>query len=162
MPSIVSYLEMTSREEFSPVEVPEGLEARRVDPPDGRVNARMYRDVGGAWEWHGCLEWPEERWQELADGEGFETWLAYWEGELAGYFELDRQEGGDVEILHFGLLPTMIGKGLGKAMLTVTIEQAWSDETTKRVWLHTCTEDHPHALSNYQKRGFRLYKTEEE
>ena len=162
MSSIVSYLEMTKREDFSPVEIPVGLEARKVDPPDGEVNARMYREVGGPWDWTDCLVWPSAKWQEQAERAGFETWLVYWDGELAGYFELDHQEDGDVEILHFGLLPTMIGKGLGKAMLSITIKQAWSKETTKRVWLHTCTEDHPHALSNYIKRGFRLFKTVEE
>jgi len=29
-----------------------------------------------------------------------------------------------------------------------------------RVWLHTCTLDHPAALPNYKKRGFQVYKTE--
>ena len=161
MPSIVSHLEMTSREDFSPVEVPEGFEARKVDPPDGLVNLKMYREVGGPWDWTDCLVWEDEKWREQAEREGFDTWLAYWDGELAGYFELDHQEGGSVEILHFGLLPSMIGKGLGKAMLSMTIEQAWAGPGTKRVWLHTCTEDHPHALSNYIKRGFRLFKTVE-
>ncbi|MDB4666604.1 GNAT family N-acetyltransferase, partial [bacterium] len=62
----------------------------------------------------------------------------------------------------FGLLPQMFGKGLGSAMLSLAVAQAWSLADTKRVWLHTCTEDHPHALANYQKRGFRLFKTVEE
>ena len=33
-----------------------------------------------------------------------------------------------------------------------------------RVWLHTCTADHPHALPNYLARGFRpfLEKVEQE
>jgi len=153
---------MTHRGDFCPVEVPVGLEARKVDPPDGKVNARMYREVGGSWDWSDCLVWPDQKWRELAEREGFETWLVHWNGELAGYFELDYQGGGSVEILHFGLLPSMIGQGLGKAMLTLTIEEAWAKEATRRVWLHTCTEDHPHALSNYQKRGFRLFKTVEE
>ncbi len=162
MPSIVSHLEMTRREDYHPVEVPAGFEVRKVDPPDGSVNQTMYREVGGRWDWSQCLVWPDEKWQELAERGGFETWLAYWKGERAGYFELDHQEGGSVEILHFGLLPSMIGKGLGKAMLALTIERAWADIGTKRVWLHTCTEDHPHALANYEKRGFCLFKTVKE
>jgi GNAT superfamily N-acetyltransferase len=56
----------------------------------------------------------------------------------------------------------MFGKGLGSAMLSFAVAQAWSRTNTTRVWLHTCTEDHPHALANYQKRGFRLFKTVEE
>jgi len=29
-----------------------------------------------------------------------------------------------------------------------------------RVWVHTCTLDHPGALPNYIARGFRVYKEE--
>ena len=32
----------------------------------------------------------------------------------------------------------------------------------QRVWLHTCNLDGPHALANYQKRGFRIYDVVEE
>ena len=41
-------------------------------------------------------------------------------------------------------------------MLTEAIRRAWALDA-QRVWLHTCTEDHPAALPNYQKRGFRIY-----
>ena len=50
MPSIVSYLELKSREEFSPVDAPAGFEGRKVDAPDGLVNQRIYREVGGDWD----------------------------------------------------------------------------------------------------------------
>ncbi len=30
----------------------------------------------------------------------------------------------------------------------------------RRVWLHTCTLDHPNALPNYLARGFTPYRTE--
>ncbi len=35
-----------------------------------------------------------------------------------------------------------------------------SAEGARRVWLHTCTLDHPAALPNYVARGFRPFKTE--
>ena len=162
MPSIVSHLEMTSRKDFSPVEVPAGLKVSVVESPDGSVNQQMYREVGADWDWTDRLVWTAEQWKEFAVKEGFETWLAYWGGEVAGYFELEGQDGGSVEVVHFGLLPGMIGKGLGAAMLSLAIQQAWARSDTKRVWLHTCTEDHPHALTNYEKRGFRLFKRVEE
>jgi hypothetical protein len=28
----------------------------------------------------------------------------------------------------------------------------------EKVWLHTCNLDSPHALDNYLKRGFFIYK----
>jgi len=46
-------------------------------------------------------------------------------------------------------------------MLTCVIEQAWK-RGPNRVWLHTCSDDHPAALANYRARGFRLFRCEVE
>ena len=87
----------------------------------------------------------------------------------AGYFELEKQrdtrntqEAGvststdAVELVYFGVLPPFIGRGVGGALLTEAIRRAWA-LGPQRVWVHTCTLDHPAALPNYQKRGFRIY-----
>ena len=44
-------------------------------------------------------------------------------------------------------------------MLTDAIDRAWVFGT-QRVWLHTCTLDHPAALGNYLARGFKVFKEE--
>ena len=44
--------------------------------------------------------------------------------------------------------------------MTEAVERAWS-MGARRVWLHTCTFDHPAALPNYLKRGFTVFKTEQ-
>jgi len=31
-----------------------------------------------------------------------------------------------------------------------------------RVWLHTCSLDHPYALANYKARGMKVYKVEDD
>ena len=88
------------------------------------------------------------------------TYVAHFDGQEVGYFELESQKGGDVEIVYFGLLPDFIGRGLGGALLSAAVERAWEITDTRRVWVHTCTEDHKHALDNYRQRGFILFKTE--
>jgi GNAT superfamily N-acetyltransferase len=52
-----------------------------------------------------------------------------------------------------------IGQGLGRALLTKAVDVSWSLRPT-RVWLHTCTLDHPAALANYLARGFKVMRTE--
>ena len=79
-------------------------------------------------------------------------------GSPAGYFELDRQ-GESVEVAYFGLLPPFIGLGLGGALLAAAVARGF--ELSTRVWLHTCTLNHPQALANYLARGLRPYKTEQ-
>ena len=82
-------------------------------------------------------------------------------GALAGWYELRRvPEDDSVEIAYFGLAPDAIGVGLGKHLLSCAVRDAWALGPA-RVWLHTCTLDHPHALPNYEKRGFVPYKTEQ-
>jgi hypothetical protein len=47
--------------------------------------------------------------------------------------------------------------------LTLAVREAWNVEpldadAVRRVWLHTSSLDHPNALGNYQRRGFRPYR----
>jgi GNAT superfamily N-acetyltransferase len=58
------------------------------------------------------------------------------------------------------LLPHAVGTGQGGALLTGAIERAWAMGAS-RVYVNTCSLDHPAALSNYQKRGFQLVRVVE-
>jgi hypothetical protein len=44
-------------------------------------------------------------------------------------------------------------------LLTQAVLEAWRTAPS-RVWLHTCSLDHPAALRNYQARGFEVYREE--
>ena len=66
------------------------------------------------------------------------------------------QPDDNIEVAYFGLLPRFIGMRLGGYLLSVGVERAWA-QAAKRVWVHTCSLDGPHALANYQARGFRVY-----
>ena len=58
------------------------------------------------------------------------------------------------------MTPQFVGKGFGGCLLSHAIETAWDWEDAKRVWVHTCTLDHPAAVKNYQARGMTIYNTE--
>ena len=94
-------------------------------------------------------------WREYLEREDQQTWMLLQQGTPAGYFELDRQ-ADDVELKYLGLLELFLGRKLGDPLLTSAIEKAW-DMDAKRVWVHTCSLDHPHALRNYLSRGFKIY-----
>lgn len=87
-----------------------------------------------------------------------EVWLLVERGTPAGFFELHRT-AHDTEIAYFGLLPELTGRGLGKALLTYATQEAWRSAPA-RVWLHTCSLDHPAAIHNYRARGFTVYREE--
>jgi GNAT superfamily N-acetyltransferase len=157
----IYFLEMHSPLELQPAPCPAGdLHIARMTVKQWEVNRFLYQFVGGDWKWTDRLAWTPEEWRASVDRPEVQTWLALWNGSLAGYYEL-RQEGRDVEILYFGLSPGFIGKGLGGYLLTCAIRSAWAWDAG-RVWVHTCDQDHPAALKNYQRRGMSLYKTETE
>lgn len=79
------------------------------------------------------------------------------EGDL-GFYELDRRSWPTINLAYFGLLPRAIGQGLGIALLHHAIRAAW-DEGCATLTVNTCTADHPRALPNYEKAGFRRLRT---
>lgn len=123
------------------------------------LNRMLYVAVGAPWMWYERYNWTYAEWQTFLNRQNVQTWVAYDGATPVGYFELEAQAAGSVEICYFGLLPEFIGQGYGRTFLQDAISKAW-ELGGKRVWLHTCTLDHPNALKNYQARGFKIFKEE--
>ena len=156
----VSYLAMTSPQQLVTGKSPSrAAELRIQHPPSPELNESFYRAVGGDWTWVDRLSWGTEEWYAYVLRPDVETWTLWVEETMAGYVEFNVHADSGVEIAQLGLLPEFIGQGLGGYMLTLAVEEAWK-KTPSRVWLHTSSFDHPHALENYQARGFRIFKKE--
>ena len=153
------YLEMRTPAELRAARRQHALEVRECEIPQFEVNRFLYRFVGAAWQWTDKLAWSDAEWRAWAEDPMLRTWIAYHRGSPAGYFELQKQPGDEVEIAYFGLAPAFIGRGFGGDLLTRCIECAWAWGAA-RVWVHTCSLDHPSALANYRARGMRLYRHE--
>jgi GNAT superfamily N-acetyltransferase len=78
-------------------------------------------------------------------------------GRDEGLLELDFREPGQCEIGMFGVTAKLVGTSGGRWLMNRALEIAWSRPVT-RVWLHTCTFDHPAALAFYQRTGFRPFR----
>lgn len=151
------YLEMTSRAALRSKSESRGLKIRECIIKQYPLNRFLYQFIGAPWKWTDRLVWTDQQWEGYAENENLRTWVAYLGGTPAGYYELQKQEDGNVEVVLFGLASRFFGMGLGGYFLSQALESAWSWEGTKRVWLHTCTYDHAHALQNYTARGMTLY-----
>ena len=159
-PVTITYLEMRSASDLKP---------KRSNKPRFSIleatvkqwefNRFLYLFVGNRWAWNDKRNWTDEQWRGYAESDSLRTFLACDDGSPAGYYELRTDEFGDIEIAILGLAPKFIGRGLGGALLTNALEEAWR-LWPKRVWVHTCTLDHPNALANYQARGMKIYKVE--
>jgi len=155
---VTYYLEMTSPVALNPKLDSKGLIVKECEIKQFQVNKFLYQFVGAAWEWTDKLKLSNKEWQTYAENDNHRTWIAYYKGSIAGYFELQQQVEGTVELAYFGLAENFIGKGFGGYLLSQAIKEAWGWGNTQRVIVNTCTLDHPSALNNYKSRGFEVYK----
>jgi len=158
---ITTYLEMTDVTRLRPRACSDTrFRVLAATVKQWRFNRFLYEFIGAQWGWRDKLSWSDEQWRSYVEDESTRTFVAYYEGAVAGYFELSERDQ-QVEIAIFGLAPSFIGRGFGGALLTRALEEAWTTKPA-RVWVHTCTLDHASALGNYEARGMVVYKTETE
>ena len=156
----ITYLEMTERPDALPaVTPPKGTTLLRAEQPPVSFYRYLYNTVGGPWLWYERRAMDDETLIGHIHDPDVDIYVLYQSGAPAGYVELDRRVRGEVELAYAGLAPDAIGKGLGLALLTWAVEMAWHG-VPDRVWVHTCTLDHPRALAMYQRVGFAPYRQE--
>lgn len=159
---VTTYLQMTSQEEFAPSFIQANdIEIVKMEMPDLAFYKFLYQSVGEEWAWRDRLVMPNAELRKILSSENTQVHVLYVSGSPGGYVELFKHDDGSVEIMYFGLRRDYMGRGLGKHLLSYGIDAAWKFGAN-RVWLHTCNLDGPHALANYQKRGFQVFKVEEE
>ncbi|MFI1396959.1 GNAT family N-acetyltransferase [Streptomyces sp. NPDC020681] len=163
-------LEQTSPADQRPAAAPsDDVKIVRAEVHSPEFSRFLYTAVGGDIHWNDRLTMSYAQWEELLGRPGTETWVAYEKGTPAGYAELQAQDEGSVEIVYFGLVPAFRGRRIGGHLLSYAVSRAWDLAErwpgltpTKRVWLHTCSKDGPHAMDNYLRRGFTLFDTKVE
>ncbi len=152
------YLEMHSPDQHNVRALPDTLNIVECEVPQYQLNRFLYHFIGDAWDWGDLDDYNDEQWRARVEDKHLRTWIAYYRGSIAGYYELYQPDDKNTEIKYFGLSQDYIGKGFGGALLSQAITSAWAWHGTKRVWVHTCTLDHPTALNNYLSRGMTVYK----
>lgn len=156
-----TYVQMTDPSQFRPAfgDFP-SFTVRLVPNPSPELYRECYHTVGKDYHWRDRWDWSDEEIARHLATPGITLHVAQLDGRFVGWYELRRVADDDsIEIAYFGLAPDALGKGIGKHLLSYAVQDAWA-LNPKRVWLHTCTLDHPAALPNYVARGFTPYRTE--
>ena len=155
----VFYLEMLSPSIRSVPASREGQSVLHAQAPTVEYYRYLYDAVGRDYHWLSRRKLSNADLAAVIHDPRDELHVLHVAGVTAGFAELDRSQLDEIELVQFGLTPDFIGQGLGRWFLQWTIDKAWSYEP-RRFWLHTCTLDHPAALSNYLQAGFVLFKQE--
>ena len=152
----ITSLEMLAQPARGPARPPrltEKIALMRAERPTVGFYRYLYNVVGEPWLWYERNQLSDAELAAIIQDERVEVCVLYYGGTPAGYAELDFRQEGEVELAYFGLINDYIGLGLGRYMLDWAIDTAWSREP-RRLWVNTCTLDHPSALPVYQKAGF--------
>lgn len=161
MQAIRTYLQLTDPAQFRQAfgDFPR-LVVKRVAEPSAALYRSCYRTVGETYHWRDRWNWSDAEIRTHLGRPEISVHVAAQRERFAGWYELRRvADDESIEIAYFGLAPDAIGRGLGKHLLSCAVRDAWAVRPS-RVWVHTCTLDHPHALPNYRARGFAPYRTE--
>ncbi len=156
--AVVTYLEMRSAPPAGEVSATHD-ELRRVENPDSDWYLELYRRIGENLLWFSRLTMPEAALSLILTDPEYEVYALSCDGADKGLLELDFRNEGECELCSFGVDPSLVGTGAGRALMTRAIEIAWS-RPINRLWLHTCTLDHPKALPFYLRSGFTAYRRE--
>tara|TARA_Y100000588_G_scaffold241404_1_gene255256 strand:+ start:803 stop:1381 length:579 start_codon:yes stop_codon:yes gene_type:complete len=155
----VTYLNLNTLAEPAPT-IPSqisNLSLLRAKNPTVSFYRYLYYQVGEPWLWYERRGMSDTDLHTIITNDAVAIHVLYIEGTPAGYVELDNRVSDEVEIAYFGLLPEYIGCKLGPWFLYWAVREAQS-QSPDRIWVNTCTLDHPAALALYQRTGFVIYE----
>lgn len=151
--TIVTSLEMRDRPK--PRMMPHApLRLVRWKAPSPDKYRALFRRVGEPWMWFSRLVMPEAELLAIIHDPAVEVYaIEDPRGVEIGLLELDFRKAGEAEIGFFGLVPELTGKGHGNWLMAQALSIGWRKDVD-RMWVHTCTLDHPGALGFYRRHGF--------
>lgn len=163
----VTYLKMTSppaRKIRRSPKLNMQVELSKIEKPSVNFYRQIYAEVGLPWLWYERTEVPDEALLKIINHKKVAIYVLFVGGKPAGFAELDSRQPPnnnvrDLHLAYFGLMPKYTGCGLGTFFINSIVDIAWKDDI-RRIWLRTCSLDHPAALHTYQKAGFVIYGRE--
>lgn len=155
--TIVTTLELTRRPPLRPLPA-SPLRLVRWATPEPEKYRTLFRRVGGPWLWYSRLAMDDAALSAIVHDPSVEVYaVTDRAGIEVGLLELDLRHAGACELSYFGLVPELAGRGHGGWLMAEAMARCWRPGVT-RVWVHTCTLDHPAALGFYRKQGFVAVK----
>lgn len=154
--AVVTSLEMRERPRPRPLPASPLRLVRWAQPSPEKYRA-LFERVGAPWLWFSRLVMDEARLTGIIHDAAVEIYAVIDpRGIEIGLLELDFRVGATCELSFLGLVPELTGQGHGRWLMAQALMRAWRPEVS-RVWVHTCSLDHPKALGFYRTSGFVPY-----
>ncbi len=154
---VVTFLRM-ERPPADPAPVlPEGVTVRTVANCSVELYRHLYNTVGADYVWWLRRTVPDRQLAALLRDPNISIHVLERGEEILGFYELDRNAWPVVNLSYFGLMPQAVGAHMGHAFLRHAVDTAWR-MGPRAMTVNTCTADHPRALPNYHRVGFRTLR----
>jgi len=151
--TIVTTLEMRQRPLLRPAPESRLRLVEWVRPAPAKYRA-LFERVGAPWLWYSRLVMDEARLTAIIHDPSVSIFAAVDRGGIeVGFLELDFRQTGACELSYFALVPELVGQGHGRWLMAAALSRGWA-KGVERMWVHTCTLDHPRALPFYRAAGF--------
>jgi GNAT superfamily N-acetyltransferase len=154
--NVVTFMERTEPPKPSGTP-PADLALVPMAEPSASWYRALYRRIGENWLWFSRAVMPENELAALISSRSTVILALERAGEAIGLVEMDTRIPGDIEIVTFGVVAEETGTGAATIMMDGALARAFGGGA-RRVWLHTCTFDHPAAVRFYIRQRFRAFK----
>lgn len=159
--AVVTSLEMRTRAAARPEVAGEGWTLRHETRPDVARYRALFAALGRDWLWASRLAMPEAELAAILADPAVEVHVLSADGRDQGLLELDFRIAGACEVAFFAVSGALQGRGAGRWLMNRALDLAW-DRPIERLWVHTCTLDHPAALDFYRRTGFVPFRRQVE
>jgi GNAT superfamily N-acetyltransferase len=151
--TIVTTLEMRRRPPLRPMPASR-LRLVAWHQPEPEKYRALFRRIGAPWLWFSRLVMDTATLSAIIHDPAVAVFAAVDPaGVEVGMLELDFRQPGTCELAYVGLIPELAGQGHGRWLMAEAMARSWT-KSVERVWVHTCTLDHPSALGFYRASGF--------
>jgi GNAT superfamily N-acetyltransferase len=151
--TIVTALEMRNRPPLRPLPASR-LKLAWWDRPTPEKYRALFRRVGAPWLWFSRLVMDDATLTAIIHDPDISIFAVVDPAGIeVGMLELDFRRRPDCELSYFGLIPELAGQGHGRWLMAEAMARGWA-KGIDRLWVHTCTLDHPSALGFYRASGF--------
>ena len=155
------FLEMKDFSRSIELNIPNHYQIILDEKKNFKLNKFFYKQIGIDHYWRDRLIWSDNEWIKYVKNKNLETHLLKKGEDLDGFYEQEyHSETNQVELINMGILKEFRGLKLGSMLLNHAIASACR-KNPDRMWVHTCSLDHKHALQNYKSKGFEIFKEEE-
>jgi len=162
MPKVQRFFLEIKKKKFldKPLSILKKTEVSFNKEKDVNINKFFYRQIGKDHFWRDRLLWSDKEWHKYVDNINLETGVMKFKDELIGFYEQEfHKTKNEIELIQMGILKGYQGKKFGSLLLEYIIHKAFN-KSVERLWVHTCSLDHKHALNNYLSKGFKIFKEE--